>query len=218
MKRDQSYIRYLTFLAAFGALAYLSTFIKIKMFFFLSYEPKDVILTIGGMIFGPIFAILLSVLVPFFEMITVSSTGAIGFVMNVIAAICFVLPPVIAYSRKKNAKNLIVGLIIGIIMQTISMLLWNYLLSPIFFGYTRASVVKMLVPIILPFNLIKGGLNSLFTVILYRPVVEALMKGNVLRTTDFKMINHEEKWTAFAVIFLVIATVALLFMSYFKLI
>ncbi|BDR58208.1 ECF transporter S component [Xylocopilactobacillus apicola] len=219
MKRNQSYIRYLTFLAAFGALAFLSAaYIKLPGISFLKYEPKDVILTIGGMVFGPIFALILSILVPFFEMITVSSTGIIGFVMNVIAAACFVLPPVIAYNRRKKLQNLITGLIIGILLQTCSMLLWNYLLSPIFFGYSRADVVKMLVPIILPFNLAKGGLNSLFILLIYRPIVGALLKSNILKTTDFNLIQNEKKWTNLAVILLIIATVVLLVMSYFKLI
>lgn len=218
MKRNQSYIRYITFLAAFGALAYLSTFISIKMFSFLSYEPKDVIITIGGMIFGPIFAILISVLVPFFEMITVSSTGIIGFAMNLVAAVCFVLPPVVAYSRKKNFSSLIIGLLCGVFLQTISMLLWNYLLSPIFFGYPRSEVVKMLIPIILPFNLIKGGLNSLFVILLYRPIINGLIKGSVLKTFDFNMIDHENKWTSYAVIFLIVITIILLVMAYLKII
>ncbi|AXX65569.1 MAG: ECF transporter S component [Lactobacillus sp.] len=219
VKRNQNYVRYITFLAAFGALAYLSAaFLKIPMIAFLKYEPKDVILILGGMVFGPIFAIILSVIVPFFELITTSSTGIIGFVMNVIAAICFVLPPVIAYSKKKKTKNLIIGLIVGIIMLTISMLLWNYLLAPIFFGYPRSQVVGMLIPIILPFNLIKGGLNSLFVLILYKPIVKALMKSNILRKSDFNMINNESKWTNYAIIALIIITIILLVMSYFKLI
>ena len=219
MKRDQNYIRYITFLAAFGALAYLSAaFLKIPMISFLKYEPKDVILILGGMVFGPIFSIILSIIVPFFEMITVSSTGIIGFVMNVIAAICFVLPPVLAYSKKKKTKNLIIGLIIGIVMLTAFMLLWNYALSPIFFGYSRAAVVKMLVPVILPFNLIKGSLNSILVLILYKPIVRALLKSNILRTSDFNIISQENKLTNYAIIALVIITIILLVLSYLKLI
>ncbi|MBA1394077.1 ECF transporter S component [Lactobacillus sp. XV13L] len=142
----------------------------------------------------------------------------IGFVMNVIAAICFVLPPVVAYSRKKKTKSLVIGLITGIVMLTVFMLLWNYLLTPLFFGYPRSAVVKMLVPIILPFNLIKGGLNALFVLILYKPIVNALMKSNILRKTDFNMINNEAKLTNYAVAVLIVITVILLVMSYFKVI
>lgn len=218
MQRNQSYLRYLTFLAAFGALAYLATLIKVPMISFLNYEPKDVILILGGLIFGPVFALILAVLVPFFEMITFSSTGVIGFVMNVIAAICFVLPPVLAYALKKKTKNLIMGLFAGTIMLTISMILWNYLLSPIFFGYTRTTVVKMLLPVILPFNLIKGGLNSLFVLLLDRPIMQGLIRSKILRPSDFNLIKHEQKWTNLAMILIVLASVILLIMSYLKII
>ena len=216
MQKNQNYIRYLTFLAAFGALAYLSTFFKIHLISFLNYEPKDVILILGGMVFGPVFALVLCVLVPFVEMITISSTGIIGFVMNVIAAICFVLPPVLVFHKKKEIKHLILGLILGIIMLTVSMILWNYLLTPIFFGYSRSTVIKMLVPIILPFNLIKGGLNSLFILILYRPIIQGLMKSKILQTSDFNLIKNEKKWTNLVMILIVTVSIILLVLSYFK--
>lgn len=216
MQKNQNYIRYLTFLAAFGALAYLSTFLKIHLISFLNYEPKDVILILGGMVFGPVFTLVLCVLVPFVEMITISSTGIIGFVMNVIAAICFVLPPVLIFHKKKETKHLILGLFLGIIMLTVSMILWNYLLTPIFFGYSRSTVIKMLIPIILPFNLIKGGLNSLFILILYRPIIQGLMKSKILQTSDFNLIKNEKKWTNLVMILIVAASIILLVLSYFK--
>ncbi|KRM98415.1 ECF transporter S component [Loigolactobacillus rennini] len=217
MRENRNYIRYITFLAAFGALAYLSVvFLKIPMIAFLRYEPKDIILTIGGIIFGPIFALILCVVVPFFEMITVSSTGVIGFVMNVIAAVCFVLPPVVAYKKWKRLRSLVIGLVLGIVALTIAMLLWNYVLTPLFFGYPRSTVLKMLVPIILPFNLIKGGLNAVFTLILYKPIVNALLKSNTLNKNDLNVIPNEQRWTSYTVILLIILTIVLLVLSYFK--
>lgn len=217
MRENRNYIRYITFLAAFGALAYLSVvFLKIPMIAFLRYEPKDIILTIGGIIFGPIFALILCVVVPFFEMITVSSTGVIGFVMNVIAAVCFVLPPVGAYKKWKRLRSLVIGLVLGIVALTIAMLLWNYVLTPLFFGYPRSTVLKMLVPIILPFNLIKGGLNAVFTLILYKPIINALLKSNTLNKNDLNVIPNEQRWTSYTVILLIILTIVLLVLSYFK--
>ena len=49
---------------------------------FLTYEPKDVILTIGAFIFGPIPGLIMSLAVCFVEMVTVSTTGPIGLLMN----------------------------------------------------------------------------------------------------------------------------------------
>ena len=57
------------------------------------------------------------------------------------------------------------------------MLLWNYLIAPIYMGYPREAVVELLIPAFLPFNLIKGGLNAAITMIIYKPVVKALGNG-----------------------------------------
>ncbi len=46
---------------------------------FLTYDPKDVIITIGGFIYGPAEVLIISFIVAFLEMITVSDTGIIGF-------------------------------------------------------------------------------------------------------------------------------------------
>ena len=57
------------------------------------------------------------------------------------------------------------------------MLLWNYLIAPIYMGYPRAAVAKLLLPVFLPFNLLKGGLNASVTMLLYKPVVTILRRS-----------------------------------------
>ena len=76
----------------------------------------------------------------------------------------------------------------------------------------------MLIPVILPFNLIKGSLNSILVLILYKPIVQALLKSNILRTSDFNIIPQENKQTNYAIVALVIITIILLVLSYLKLI
>ena len=71
-------------------------------------------------------------------------------------------------------------MLFGIIASTIAMLLWNYLLTPIYLGYPRDAVTAMLIPIFLPFNLFKGGLNMAFTLLLYKPIVTALRKADLV--------------------------------------
>lgn len=68
--------RKLTMLGMLGALAFLAVaLIRIPVVQFLKYEPKDVVITIGGFIFGPLEAALLSVVVSLVEMVTISDTG-----------------------------------------------------------------------------------------------------------------------------------------------
>ena len=44
----------------------------------------------------------------------------------------------------------------------------------------REVVIGMLVPVILPFNLLKAGLNTALTMLLYQSVVTVLRKAHML--------------------------------------
>ena len=68
--------------------------------------------------------------------------------------------------------------------MTIVMTLWNIILTPIYTGWPRAEVVKLLLPAIIPFNLIKGGLNAGLTMLLYKPIVLGLRKTRFLPETE----------------------------------
>lgn len=60
------------------------------------------------------------------------------------------------------------------------MLLWNYLITPIYMGYPRQAVAQLLLPVFLPFNLLKAGLNAALTFVLYRPAVSALGRSGLI--------------------------------------
>ena len=59
---------------------------------FLKYDPKDVVILMAGFLYGPLPAILVSLSVSLIEMITVSESGLIGMLMNVLASCSFVVP------------------------------------------------------------------------------------------------------------------------------
>ena len=147
---------------------------------FLTYEPKDVILTIGGFIFGPIAGIIMSLVVCLIEMVTVSSTGFIGLLMNFLASAFFVGVSAIIYQRKKTLSRAVIGLIAGSFSMLGIMLLWNYIMTPIFMEIDQEAVLKMFVPLLIPFNLLKAFLNAALTLFLYKGVVTALRKSKLI--------------------------------------
>lgn len=67
--------------------------------------------------------------------------------------------------RKRTLSGAVTGLISGVATMVVIMLLWNYIMVPIYNSTPRAEVAKMLLPIFLPFNLIKGGLNTAITLL-----------------------------------------------------
>ena len=153
---------------------------------FLKYEPKDIAIAIGGFIYGPLSTIVISVVVSFVEMFTLSGTGFIGFVMNVISTSCFAFTAAYIYKNKHNLKGAVIGLITGSLLTIAVMLLWNCLITPLYMGVPREAVAKMLLPVFLPFNLLKCSLNTALTLLVYKPVVKALRGINIIEQSNKK--------------------------------
>ena len=147
---------------------------------FLTYDPKDIVLAVGAMLLGPGPAMIVTVISALLEMVTFSSTGWIGFVMNVVASAAFVLPGALLYRRARTWRNAVAGLLTGAVCMTAVMLLWNTFLTPLYMGMPRQAVVDMLLPVFLPFNLLKGGINAAVTLLLYKPLVRALRGAKLL--------------------------------------
>lgn len=183
MKNDR--IRKMTTAAMLTALAVAAVWLcRIPIVLFLKYEPKNVILTIGGFLFGPMMALGVTVASALIEMLTVSDTAGWGLLMNILASGSFAVLASLAYQKKRTLTGAVIGLIGGTILSTAMMLIWNWLVTPLYMGIDRADVIKLLVPYFLPFNLLKGSLNTALTLLLYKPVVTALRHSGLIRTSS----------------------------------
>ena len=174
----------MTTLAMLCAAAYIAVFfIRIPIMPavpFLKYEPKDIIIVMSGFIYGPFSAFTVSALVSVLEFITISDTGVIGLVMNILSSCSFACVAAGIYKAKHTLKGAITGLVCSVVAMCAVMLLWNYLITPLYMKIPREVIAGMLLPAFLPFNLIKGILNGALTLLLYKPVVKALRKtGNI---------------------------------------
>ncbi len=171
----------LTMIGMLSAIAFAVMVVgRVPIVLFLKYDPKDVVIVIGGFIFGPLSAFFISLIVSLIEMVTVSEDGIIGFIMNVLATCAFACTASVIYKKDHTLKGAIIGLICGVLLMTGVMLLWNYLITPIYLGYPREAVVELLIPAFLPFNLLKGGINAALTLILYKHVVNTLRKAKLI--------------------------------------
>ena len=203
----------LTATAMFCALAFVAVVLcRIPVILFLSYEPKDIVITLGGLIYGPWTAFLISVIVSVVEMITISNTGPIGLIMNILSTCSFACTAAFIYKKKRTLTGAILGLFAGSFAMTGVMLLWNYLITPLYMNATREQIVGMLLPAFLPFNLLKAGLNAGFTFLLYRPVISTLRRTKLLEPS---LPNAQKKnsWGIFLIAGLIVATCILFVLS-----
>lgn len=144
---------------------------------FLEYDAADIPVLIGAMMLGPVSGIVTLLAVCLIQALTVSaSSGWIGFVMHFIASSVLVLTASLIYKKKQTATSLIVGLVIGSIAMTAVMIPLNLVFTGIFLGAGVETVVGMLMPAIIPFNLLKAGINSVVTFAVFTPIKSILKK------------------------------------------
>ena len=186
MQKQRMSTKYMASVAMFTAVSYVAVLLaKVipNVAGFLSYEPKDAVILIASFIFGPMTGVLISVLVSFIEMITISTTGPYGFLMNVVSTCAFVVPAAWMYRKDHSQKGALIGLGLGVVVMVATMLAWNYIITPFYMGVPRDVVAGMLASVFLPFNLVKGGINASLTMLLYKPVVGALRKTGLVEPT-----------------------------------
>ncbi|MBP0967952.1 MAG: ECF transporter S component [Oscillospiraceae bacterium] len=182
--QNTSAVRKLTVLALLSAVGYVSMlFIKVPVIGFLSYEPKDIFLTLAGFLYGPLAALACCIVTGMLELF-VSSTGLIGMIMNIVASAAFACTASFIYKKRRDILGAALGLISAVAAMTVCMLLWNYLISPLYMGVSRAEIVPLLSTMFLPFNLLKAGINAALTMLLYRPFL------HVLRLCGFPVSDH----------------------------
>ena len=185
---------------------------------FLQLDLKDTVICIGGFIFGPLSAAIISIVVAVVEMFTVTDTGPIGCIMNVLATVSFCCTASFVYKKIHTKKGAVIGLSLGVVVLVIVMLLWNYLITPIYMGMDREEVVvPMLLPVFLPFNLVKGGLNMALILLLYKPVVTALRKAKLVPESQTSLTTGSKLNAGFLLFALALlatcATLALVLMD-----
>ncbi len=150
---------------------------------FLEYDPADIPILIGTFAYGPIAGFLLTVVVSLIQGTTVSAaSGPIDIVMHIVATGSCTLISGTIYQKMKTKKGAAIALVVGVITMTLAMVLMNLILTPLFMGAPIEAVIAMLVPIIIPFNLLKYSINCLITFLLYKSISH-ILKGVSERAT-----------------------------------
>lgn len=214
MKNRSESVRKMVLIAMMAAISYLIvSYIRIPVVLFLKYEPKDVIITVGGFLLGPMTSFIISLVVSLVEMVTISDTGPIGCLMNLISTCSFACTAALIYKRRHNLNGAVLGLLAGSVTMVALMLLWNWLITPLYMGAPRETVEKMLLPAFLPFNALKAGLNSALVLGLYKPLTSALRKTRLLPETEHAPRSKKPGIYLFAALLLATCILFLLVMQ-----
>lgn len=182
--------RMLTTLSVLTALSIvLMLFVRFPIFPaapYLEYEPMDIPILIAGFVYGPVAGLIVTVVSSLIQGFTVSAAvgGWVGVLMHFIATGTLVTISSLIYRRKHSIAGAVIGLFAGTIAMAAIMAPANLIIQPAFYG-TPVEVVKAMIwPILVPFNLIKAGINSAVTFIIYKPLRRFVIKANRIKPVE----------------------------------
>jgi riboflavin transporter FmnP len=175
-------LRMLTTMGVFAAisvvLVLLVHFPLIPAAPFLEYDPADIPILIVAFAYGPVAGLTVTLVAALVQGLTVSAaSGLYGIIMHILSTGSFVFAAGLFYRFKHTKKGAALALIVGVLVSAAVMVPANLIVTPIFMGAPVAAVKALLLPAIIPFNLIKSGVNALITFFVYKHISRLIKRA-----------------------------------------
>jgi riboflavin transporter FmnP len=169
-------------IARLGVLAALSVVLVYLIHFpiipsapFLEYDPDAVPILLGTFAMGPFYGMILTVVTCVIQGLTVSATsGWYGIAMHIIPTGTYVVVAGLIYWKNRTKKGAVIAMLLGIAAWVLVMIPANLFVTASYMGAPREVIAAMLPTAIIPFNLIKSGVNSVITFLLYKRISNLL--------------------------------------------
>lgn len=152
----------------------------------LEYDMADIPILIGTFAYGPLAGLMLTIIASVIQGLTVSAhSGLYGIVMHIIATGTLVLVAGNLYKLRHTRKGAIMALACGTLAMAGMMLVANHFITPYYLmgimgvehAVAQGVADATLLVGVLPFNLLKAGINSVVTFIVYKSVSRHIIKG-----------------------------------------
>ena len=143
----------------------------------MEYELSGIPILIAGFVFGPVRGLVIGIAATLVKaLVTMPPIWAHDLIMSVIAVGVLVFVSAAIYQQLKTSKILLLALIVGGVCATAAMIPANLIVTPLFLGIPVEVMQGMLVPIIIPFNLLKMAINTVAVFLLYKWLSPFLLK------------------------------------------
>lgn len=164
-----------------GILAGMSLVLELFVHFpilsaapFLLYSPGDLPIIVASVIIGPLAGVAAAFINATLFVVFTGEGGPWGAFMHFAASGGMALV-IGCLARKTRALHF--SLLAGIVTRVALMVPLNLVVTPIYTGAPREVVLKMIVPAIIPFNLIHAGINTVLSYGVLRALPRKLVAG-----------------------------------------
>ena len=144
---------------------------------FLKYDMADVPVLLGTFLFGTIPGLIILFIASAVQAFLFGGSGWVGLIMHFVASGALVILVGQFYKHQHKFKDAVIGMILGTLAMTAIMVPMNYIFTVHFFGTPKAVVDSIMLPGIIPFNLIKAGLNSIIVSVVFKALIPFINKN-----------------------------------------
>ena len=202
-KKALSDTHYIAYTAIFSAMAGVLMLVEIPLFFapgFYKMDLSELPVLICTFYLGPVAGVVAELLKVLIKLLLKgTSTAFVGDFANFAVGCSFILPASVIYHARPSRKSALIGLIAGTLVMTVFGSAFNaiYLLPKFaaLFGMPIEAIIGMGTAVnknitsvstlvlfaVVPFNLLKGVVVSLLTLLLYKRISPILHKGDERR-------------------------------------
>ena len=195
-------VKTIAFVGLMGAVSAVLMLFRFPIPFmppFMSFDLSGLMEMMGGFMFGPFAAVCIIIVKILLQLVIQGSFSlGTGELQGFILSCSYVLPALLIYHRHKTKKMAAAGMAVGTVVVSVVAVFTNlYMIIPFYAnlsGMTMNDFVGMCTAVnpglqivahnavvgILPFNLIKAGVNSVVTFIVYKRLSK-LVKGIISR-------------------------------------
>ena len=195
-------VKKIAFIGLMGAVSAVLMLFRFPLPFmppFLSFDFSGLMEMLGGFMFGPMATVCIIIVKIMLQLVMQGSFSlGTGELQNLILSCAYVLPALIIYHRSKSKKMAVAGMAVSSVFVAVVAVFTNlYLIIPFYvklFGMSMDDIITMCSTVnpamknavtmalfgILPFNLIKYGVTSLITFIIYKRLSKVI-KGIISR-------------------------------------
>ncbi|WP_418968809.1 ECF transporter S component [Alloscardovia omnicolens] len=159
--------------ALFSALALALSFLQIPIFPaapFLKYDPSGIVVLLAGFAYGPYAATIISVLSALPHLIT----DPLGGLILLACSLAFSVPSAWIYKNHRTRKFALISMFVGAVCFITTALVLNLAITPFYTATDFHTVLGMLLPLLLPFNVLKALIHLAITTVCYKPITGLL--------------------------------------------
>mgnify|MGYP000862264037 FL=1 len=193
LKKESWNTKIMVKVSVLAVVSFILMFFEFPLVFlappFIKMDFSDLPALIGSFALGPMAGVIIQLLKNILNVIIEgTTTGGIGELANFVVGAVFAYTAGAFYYKNKTFKNAVIGLIAGTIVMTIAITLANYYIMFPFYaklmGQSTQAFVDMGAQLsnkivdlktlmlfsIVPFNLLKGTLLTIVTILIYKRV------------------------------------------------